>query len=196
MGRKRLKTPVKYCERCGVLLKRRPLASGYEEGLCFFNKRRFCSIKCANSTLAENRLKKPAKNEKSSRERASKMVPFQPCAICGKEGYTEVHHIDKNPMNNSADNLIRLCKSCHQKQHRTKPLCVVCGEPIKGHNLCNKHWQAWRKSIQRGWDTEYTKSIKDALEKAECKKNDDEDKEKRSDIDRWDKHHCLTGPND
>ena len=86
-----------------------------------------------------------------------------PCAICGRVGYTEVHHKDKNPLNNSPENLVRLCKSCHAKQHRKKSLCIVCGQPVKGHHLCTKHWQAWRRSNIRGWDTPYTAKIKEKL---------------------------------
>ena len=164
MGRKKLPTPEKYCERCGKKLERRPLASGYEEPLYWFNKRRFCSVECANKTMGEARLAEPAKSPKISRKRARNMLPSAPCAVCGKIGYTEVHHRDENPMNNSPENLVRLCKSCHAKQHRSRPSCVVCGAPAKGHRLCAKHWQAWRKSIKRGWDTEYTASIKKAME--------------------------------
>lgn len=164
MGRPKLETPEKYCECCGKKLERRPLASGYTEPMFWFRKRRFCSVACANKVLGEERKKTPAPTPKASRQRARNATPYAPCAICGMNGYTEVHHIDKNPMNNSPENLVRLCKSCHAKQHRQRSLCVVCGRPVKGHNLCSKHWQAWRKSIQRGWDTPYTLMIKQTLE--------------------------------
>jgi len=40
------------------------------------------------------------------------------CEICDKETkFTEVHHIDKNPSNDSDDNLIELCRTCHAVQH-------------------------------------------------------------------------------
>lgn len=164
MGRPKLETPEKYCEKCGKKLERRPLKNGYEEPLYWFNKRKYCSVECANSAIAEKRLDSPVTSAKQGRSRARKMVPDAPCTICGKIGYTEVHHKDQNPMNNSSGNLVRLCRSCHAKQHRQKGLCVVCGQPQKGHNLCSKHWQAWRKSLKRGWDTEYTLMIKQALE--------------------------------
>lgn len=167
MGRKKLPTPEKYCEYCGKKLERRPLSSGYEEPLYWFNKRKYCSVQCANRAITEKKMQVPAKSAKGSRQRARKMIPNAPCAICGKEGYTEVHHKDGNPMNNDLSNLVRLCKSCHAKQHRERSLCVVCGQPAKGHRLCSKHWQAWRKSNQREWDTEYTKMIKEKLENAE-----------------------------
>jgi hypothetical protein len=39
------------------------------------------------------------------------------CQFCGKKGATEVHHIipKRIKINNSPDNLITLCKSCHRK---------------------------------------------------------------------------------
>lgn len=176
MGRPKLETPVKYCERCGKKLERRPLSNGQSEPMYWFLKRRFCSAACANQQKGEEQRKKPAPTPKQSRVRARTATPLAPCAICGKSGYTEVHHIDKNPMNNSPSNLVRLCKSCHAKQHHKKSLCVVCGQPVKGHMLCNKHWQAWRKSNARGWDTEYTKMIKVALENQVTRSNSpDED---------------------
>ena len=163
MGRPKLKIPEKYCENCGKKLERRSLPNGCEESLYWFNRRRFCSVLCANQKIAAERLKQPALSPKQSRVRARNSIQNAPCFICGKVGYTEVHHIDKNPMNNDPSNLVRLCKSCHAKQHRMKSSCVVCGLPVKGHNLCNKHWQAWRKSIKRGFDTEYTAMIKEKL---------------------------------
>lgn len=40
------------------------------------------------------------------------------CSICSRDDIdTEVHHKDKNPLNNSADNLLCLCEGCHSKLH-------------------------------------------------------------------------------
>lgn len=40
------------------------------------------------------------------------------CALCGeKEKMIQIHHIDKNRYNNSIDNLIPTCASCHKKIH-------------------------------------------------------------------------------
>ena len=39
------------------------------------------------------------------------------CEICNKKEAIDVHHKDGNYKNNSADNLIKLCKRCHRLQH-------------------------------------------------------------------------------
>lgn len=165
MGRKRLPTPVKYCENCGKLLTRRLLSSGYEEPLYWFNLRKYCSVKCANIAISQKKAQQPTNQASVSRKRARNIVlKNAQCTICGKTGYTEIHHKDKNPFNNSPENLVQLCKSCHAKQHRTRASCIVCGQPAKGHHLCSKHWQAWKKSNERGWDTPYTASIRRLME--------------------------------
>ncbi|NJE08505.1 hypothetical protein E3E31_08215 [Thermococcus sp. M39] len=38
------------------------------------------------------------------------------CAKCGY-AYLEIHHKDRNPANNSLDNLVPLCKECHYYEH-------------------------------------------------------------------------------
>ena len=39
------------------------------------------------------------------------------CEVCGKEGGTEIHHIDGSPKNNNSNNLIELCSTCHYVKH-------------------------------------------------------------------------------
>lgn len=43
------------------------------------------------------------------------------CEICGYEEYDfclDIHHIDKDPQNNSKENLAVLCCMCHKKIHK------------------------------------------------------------------------------
>ena len=42
------------------------------------------------------------------------------CELCGYELVTVVHHKDRNPLNNSPDNLQILCMNCHFLQHHQK----------------------------------------------------------------------------
>jgi len=62
------------------------------------------------------------------------------CFICFSKENIELHHIDKNILNNDIDNFVYLCKGCHWKTHKQpkilenvqinrileKPLYVVC----------------------------------------------------------------------
>ena len=52
---------------------------------------------------------------------------IQSCAVCGYSKHLHsltVHHIDGDRSNNSLDNLIPLCNSCHRKVHNT---CAYSG---------------------------------------------------------------------
>lgn len=40
------------------------------------------------------------------------------CELCGFEGVTETHHLDKNPINSKDENLIELCIACHKAIHK------------------------------------------------------------------------------
>ena len=39
------------------------------------------------------------------------------CETCGKEGKTEVHHINKDRENNTRENIKILCRACHNAVH-------------------------------------------------------------------------------
>jgi len=43
------------------------------------------------------------------------------CQSCDATGTLDVHHIDGDQTNNSLENLIPLCKSCHRKVHNHTP---------------------------------------------------------------------------
>lgn len=58
----------------------------------------------------------------------------------------DVHHKDENPLNNSLDNLQRLCRSCHIKVHRAKTCTIQnCNQKHKGYGYCDKHYQRLKK---------------------------------------------------
>lgn len=40
------------------------------------------------------------------------------CALCDSTRHVRAHHIDENRLNNSEDNLIMLCQSCHRAVHQ------------------------------------------------------------------------------
>lgn len=55
----------------------------------------------------------------AGRLRAWRMYPQQPCEACGTEDGHR-HHIDRNTLNNSPENIAFLCSSCHTKRHNTE----------------------------------------------------------------------------
>jgi len=47
-------------------------------------------------------------------------IKIDRCTTCLAESPTDIHHLDRNPGNNKPNNLIALCKECHQKMHKGK----------------------------------------------------------------------------
>jgi len=43
------------------------------------------------------------------------------CCKCGRQ-FVQIHHIDEDQTNNDPDNLIPLCKLCHEEVHSTVPM--------------------------------------------------------------------------
>lgn len=100
--------PVKYCENCGVLLSRKRI-NGRLEDYGVFLRRRNCSQACANS-------RKEVQDD-SHRWRARQILKRDKCEECGTSLNLHVHHKDRDPSNNSLDNLTVLCSSHHLKLH-------------------------------------------------------------------------------
>lgn len=78
----------------------------------------------------KKRIPIPAKIKKEIFERADNA-----CQNCGHEYALDIHHLDENPSNNSKNNLIVLCATCHRK---------IKGIPILA--LRNKALKPYRKS--------------------------------------------------
>lgn len=142
MAMPRKSDPVKYCEFCGTLLVRKRFPSGLED-MGAFRRRKYCNQKCM--AAAFDARPSVAKLAGSQRYHARKIVPPRPCEICGAENALDVHHKDHNTANNDPSNLMRICRSCHNKIHRKRKLCVVCGKPQKGHGYCAKHLERYKK---------------------------------------------------
>lgn len=106
--------PIKRCEKCGVLITRNRFTTGRLEDRTIFLKRKFCSKKCQN--LAQ--IKKGTTNKQTMMERARKFKKDK-CHYCGNRDRLHIHHIDKNILNNSEDNLMTLCVTCHNRIHAT-----------------------------------------------------------------------------
>lgn len=135
--------PVKHCEHCGALMERKRFKSGVLESLLHFDRRKFCDQTCMGMAFDA----RPSKTQEwsTTHYHARRAVPKGPCQKCGAPNARDVHHIDQDHTNNKPMNLMRICRSCHNKEHRQKQSCVICGAPMKGHGYCNKHLIRWKK---------------------------------------------------
>jgi 5-methylcytosine-specific restriction endonuclease McrA len=94
---------------------------------------RFCSMPCKNKAHAAAMLgrQNPRWMDGATAERIAphnqkryrEMRPLvlrrdgEKCVLCAKASHLDVHHINENPADNRASNLVTLCRSCHQKAH-------------------------------------------------------------------------------
>src|SRR5688572_13101342 len=69
-----------------------------------FRKKTFCSPKCQG---AAHRMdpKRQAKSRSGASNTAKRLYPKRPCERCGETRQSQVHHKDRNYMNNALDNL-------------------------------------------------------------------------------------------
>ena len=137
-------TPEKFCEACGKQMERKRLKNGDLESLLHFNKRPFCDRECMKAGFRA-RPKNHKPDARMGRYHARNIKGPGSCERCGKPDALDVHHRDENPLNNSPENLERLCRGCHTRHHRPTISCSVCGKPQKGLGYCEKHYQRFKK---------------------------------------------------
>ena len=134
--------PEKYCVRCGQRLYRKRY-NGTLEDRTRFLKRKYCSLRCANLRGIRSKKSGP-------QHRISQKFRKPQCESCGKvpvkSQHLHTHHINGDSMDHRKENLQTLCVGCHLKLH-TKPAarCKVCGEKARKHQMCQKHFQRWKK---------------------------------------------------
>lgn len=74
-------------------------------------------ISAAQAGSKNHHWKGNAVSEQGSRARAQRMYPVPlTCPLCGQEP-VERHHADGNPRNNTPENIVFACHSCHMKMH-------------------------------------------------------------------------------
>lgn len=132
----------KYCLACGKRMSRKRY-KGVLESNKGFSRRKYCDQKC----MAEHWISQPKTGTSYSAGHAIARAEVAAgcCEICGKPNAMDVHHKDGNYQNNSPDNLMRICRSCHNKQHRVAGKCKICGKKVKGLGFCEKHYQRFKK---------------------------------------------------
>lgn len=143
--RKDFKTADKYCEYCGNKMERKRYVKRYEDYGSFL-KRKYCNQECMSKAYMEK--EKHGKSKERNHEYARRIKPKDKCELCGSDKNLDIHHKDEDWTNNSIDNLICLCRSCHIKTHRPKQICNVdgCNKYVKGYGYCEKHYQRFKKT--------------------------------------------------
>ncbi len=135
-------TPIKHCEQCGKQLDRKRSRTGVLESLLHFGRRKFCGRECMAAAFDARDGQEVGWS--TAHYHARKKVPRGCCKLCGKPDARDVHHKDGNHLNNSRGNLVRICRSCHNRLHKQRKLCVICGKPQKGLGYCDKHYQRFK----------------------------------------------------
>lgn len=100
---------IKYCECCGKEMQRKRFNRTLED-LSAFQRRRFCSLSCANTRTDLTRH--------GYSWRARKHLKRN-CEACGYTRALQAHHMDQDIANNEGSNIQTLCKHCHDFWHTT-----------------------------------------------------------------------------
>jgi hypothetical protein len=154
--------PDRACDQCGIVF--RPGSS----------RRAYCSRSCANAAHSDRMVGSGNSKYKNGQSYALWFRSMRPlimerekwcCATCGapeqpipftrkgKVSYRSnfhVHHIDENPSDNRAENLVALCGTCHATHHHSAvtpwPLLGQYAEAASA-SMTSK-WQARVTSLQ------------------------------------------------
>ena len=141
-------TPEKYCEYCGKKLERKRFAHKLEDISCFM-KRKYCSRDCMRKAFVkiDSETKKTYRTAHKSAANIAYTIleKERKCEVCGSTSHIDIHHKDGNFQNNTPENIMVVCRSCHLKIHNPKGKCIICGEPMKGLGYCNRHYIRYKK---------------------------------------------------
>ncbi len=146
MPHPRKNDPVKHCAHCGRQLERKTF-NGRLEDHGVFLRRKYCGEECASKGQRKANPTPGALRKRSAVFRKNK------CQMCETGENLQVHHIDGNPENNEASNLMTLCASCHttwhwqngKQQYKRQSACKICGKPARKLDMCQKHYQRFKK---------------------------------------------------
>lgn len=152
--------PPKPCRVCGKLMHRRRLRSGRIEDAGCFRRRVYCDRKC----MAHGQRKSAAELTRSGLLVRARRHLKSACEHCSTTQRLSIHHVDRDWRNNSPENLMTLCASCHTTLHheageivtrRRQKTCPACGRSFWRRDGRTRHCSrscAWvtrkRKSSQ------------------------------------------------
>lgn len=155
-------TPEHYCAYCGTKMERKQYPSGKSESIPLFLRRKYCNRECMRKAFVRNESKE---QKWGAAHATARKITYligereKKCELCGSTKSVDVHHKDGDYRNNSPENLMTVCRSCHMKLHRPiQKVCVVCGKECKRtHNgMCDKHYFRWKKygdPFHKPWST-------------------------------------------
>ena len=149
--RKDFRTIEKYCAFCGKKLERRyfPGCNKFED-MKHFKQRKYCDRLCMRKAFTNvgNNNSNWSNTHSTARTINELFLHKNKCEICNKAEKLDIHHVDKNPNNNNAENLMCLCRSCHMKIHHPKSICKIdgCERQVKGYGYCDLHYQRFKKT--------------------------------------------------
>lgn len=118
---------MKVCNFCGKSV----------EGTKDAARKLYCDSEC----YRKHRLSSPVKNKSSAHFRARAAKRESACERCASTAHLQVHHKDRNPLNDSPSNLETLCRSCHTREHSSTKLsaCAVCGLTFRAASHRNRN---------------------------------------------------------
>lgn len=143
--------PIKYCKHCGLLMARKRYRNS-SECLLAFSRRVYCDKVCMAKAMIQEDVKRDTYHWRARKFRKCMCQDCGKMAIETSDGELDVHHLDGNWTNNASENLATLCGSCHLKRHwhegklaRKRQPCKVCGDPARRSQMCQKHYQRFKK---------------------------------------------------
>ena len=119
--RKDIKELDKYCKYCGNKLERKRF-NGRLEDFKVFSNRQYCNRECMKKDyLKIGKHNQSYSNAHATARKINELILHKDvCEICGSKTNLDIHHIDGDWQNNSLDNLMCLCRSCHTKYEKNK----------------------------------------------------------------------------
>ncbi len=111
----------RFCKCCGKKLERKRFNNRLED-YSVFSKRLYCDKECMRKDwIGKSQTQSYRNSHQTARTTAILFFPeITICAICGKVGKMDIHHINEDWQDNRPENLVVLCRSCHMKIHKTK----------------------------------------------------------------------------
>ena len=139
---------MKACIHCGMSL------NGTKDSA----RKKYCDKECYRL----HRLSLPLTNKSTGHFRARAAEKSKSCNRCGATTNLEVHHRDRDVLNDSPRNLEKICSACHDLEHlKVSPtsICAACGTSFtaashRNRNKicsapCAKEWG--RKNAMKRW---------------------------------------------